>query len=526
MSGMIRLGIIGVVGSLLLVGCGVLDEDSPPCDVSPSGSLNAVISGIPTSGEAPLILTLDGSGSASGDGSCIRSYVWRLSIDNIPRRSSVPFKVALPPGNHGIELCVTNNNGNVDCTEEAIFVAAGNGSGYGLNVYDDRIIIFDTTELEEVFRLETIDFPSLEQFVKHVSWALLTYFQDDFDFSVLMFNRPYARRHPLGSAGSDGRLGGYYAVQNSITGLGPSHFFYSSLYDYAHQYGSEGRLQGVMLFSGRFPFWYGSILHEVMHRWGNYVIPVDDGNTFWEYHWGFSNVHGQLGGFDSRDLLRAARYDNAHGDAYEIVGGKFSPYDAHHLPMETSLHRYVEVYGPMELYLMGLIPLDEVPAIRAATDAEPVVVEYGNRHVYTVAKWEVYDQDRILEEFGPRNPPYGQAQTEFKAAVVLLVNDEYPAVEQELEKLSREVYRFSLRGNPSVAYETSFWQATGGRATMETNRLSLSRKAVPTPPNPTSPSPAAFEQLRSGHGGTIPPIYCEDPRHKRLPSRSHHEGAL
>lgn len=481
------------------------------CQAAPSGSPNAVMSDIPTSGTAPLRLSLDATGSSSGNGAGLMSHRWYLNASVLLHDGPGPHEVVLPPGNHRIQLDVTDANGNSDCIEKAIAVGLGGGSTYGVDVYDDRVITIDVANIIDAFDFDEDDSEDKGLFIQHVSWVLYTYFQDDFDFLLLLFSNDPSDSFLLGNKYSNVVIRAqYHGAQNSIAGLGPGNRLYSSHYDYTAQFGSKGRLQGTAVFGDRTMLWDGTGLHEIMHRWGNYMIPTAD-EEGWLYHWGLSSAYGQLGGFDLRYLEKAPRYNDVHGDAYRIVDGGFSPYGAW-IPGNANEHRYVDVYSPLELYLMGLVPIDDVPTIWAAPDAVPARVrEFGQvqeaSDAYIVPRWTAYDQERILREFGPRNPPYGQAQTEFKAAVVLMTTDGSPPTEQELQRFSRGVREFSLRGDDGVEDQTNFWEATGGRATMEMDRLSLSRKAVPTPPVAVSPTPAAFERLRRGEGIKAPPIH-------------------
>ena len=190
-----------------------------------------------------------------------------------------------------------------------------------------------------------------------------------------------------------------------------------------------------------------------MHRWANWVVPP-------YVHWGFINDHCILDGHNISTMI-------------DLGDGTYSH--------EFSPNPYV--YCPIELYLAGLIPPEDVPDFRVAVDGEWVWDEEGNNiieddngyRVFTASGFETYTVDDIIAEHGPRVPDTSKAQKDFRAAVVLLVGTDYPATAEILDRLSYDVSWQSHAGNRDHMFlqgAGNFFHATGGRARINMDGLS------------------------------------------------------
>ena len=161
-----------------------------------------------------------------------------------------------------------------------------------------------------------------------------------------------------------------------------------------------------------------------------------------------------------------------------------------------------EQYSPIELYLAGFIPPEEVPDFQTAEDGEWLFDERGNivkddngYRMFTASGFKTVTIEGIIADHGPRVPDHSQAQKDFRAAVILLVSEQYPATREKLERLSDDVSWFSHpakdESGPPV---TNFYEATGGRGTITMGGLSRpqsrtrARRLAPssfgTPPPP------------------------------------------
>ena len=317
-------------------------------------------------------------------------------------------------------------------------------------IYNDNVFILPVGGNLDV---EVVDLP-MERFATR----FFEYFSDAFDFLIFVPNLIAGNAlDPMVP-----RSARYWLVKNDVRGIGLHDFF-------SNRWGSAGQLQGAIGFawalddldSDQSELIWGPILHELMHRWGNNIVPPVP-------HFGFTSNNGALGGFDIDTLVD-------HG------GGTFSAvwgYDTER----------IVAYSPLELYLAGFVPPADVPDL--------VVVEDGHwlgHGRFTASRFTTYTIEDIIAEHGPRVPNHVESQKYFRAAVILLVSEEYPATRKILEVLSNDVTLFSHPGEDQFEWY-NFYEATGGRATITMDGLSQFRRsagskiAVPssfgTPPPP------------------------------------------
>ena len=73
-----------------------------------------------------------------------------------------------------------------------------------------------------------------------------------------------------------------------------------SVRDNGKGFGSRSRLRGVMQLPSASSLLLGHALHEIMHLWMDDIVVVP---TTHRGHWGFSSVHGVLGGFNKELLV-------------------------------------------------------------------------------------------------------------------------------------------------------------------------------------------------------------------------------
>ena len=242
----------------------------------------------------------------------------------------------------------------------------------------------------------------------------------------------------------------HYGVSNSVQGIGQPTFSYSD------DYGSAGKLQSIVHLGRSSALRSGPVLHEIMHRWGNYIVSASANG-----HWGFSSANGILGGFDVADLLDL-------GDG-RYSAGNIAPW---------GWAANIRPYSPIELYLAGMISPDKVPDLWVAEDGALLVDEDGNvvttengDKVFTAKAFRTYTIDDIIAEHGARVPDASKAQRSFRAAAVLLISDRHPVTNEILDSVSANVSWFSHRGeDESDGY--NFFEATGGRGTITMDGLS------------------------------------------------------
>ena len=279
------------------------------------------------------------------------------------------------------------------------------------------------------------------------------YFEDEFDFLFLVANIDtfvLPRRTLIYHF--------YQRVRNNVNGIG------ISISARGARLGSEETLQGAIALAHLNAFSRGPSLHELMHRWANFVLPSSS-----QGHWGFSSANGQLGGFDIADLV------DHGGDRYSA--GVVAP---------AGVAANWRPYSPIELYLAGFIPPEDVPDLWVAEDGKylvengrPVRTEDGD-NIFTASKVRTYAIEDFIAEHGERIPNSSQSQREFRAAAILLIDKDHPLVKWQLDAVSADIAAFSYAGADEDDETYNFYEATGGRATITMDGLSqFLRDTVP-----------------------------------------------
>jgi hypothetical protein len=273
-------------------------------------------------------------------------------------------------------------------------------------------------------------------------------FNDDFDFVFLVLNE-------TSIPSTTPYYGQLIKVSNSVTGLG------MGTYNGGTDYGSKGKLQAVMALTALTYVKSGPTLHEIMHNWGNFAIQTAtyQGGSINNYmpHWGFTggNTKGQLGGFKQSTLVAKG------SNTYEVEAfGSFAN-GGNGLP-----------YNQLEMYFMGMIPVSEVESfdvfsnISSATDGSNGKVEFvaTTRTTWNAAK--------ITADLGARNPSNTSSQKQFRALFVVLT----PTALNETQwtSIDDQVSWFSKTESDGNANLYNFWEATNGKATINTSDIHLS----------------------------------------------------
>ncbi len=153
-------------------------------------------------------------------------------------------------------------------------------------------------------------------------------------------------------------------------------------------------------------------MHELTHQWAAHIISGDG-------HWGAISANSPLGGFNVATL-------KSHEDGtYTACYGNNSlsnPPDAYGRPIP-----------PIDLYLAGLVPPEEVPDLgqferyRKLDSADFCDGSTG----LLATSIRTHSIDDIIERYGNRFPDHSQSQKDFRAAVILLVNKEHPPVRRD-----------------------------------------------------------------------------------------------
>ena len=262
-----------------------------------------------------------------------------------------------------------------------------------------------------------------------ISKKVYEHFKDDFDFIFVLSNEQQV---------PDGLYAGIsYKVQNDVEGIG------SGIYNGSSSYGSEGRLKSVIHMPVPGFIVNGPFLHEIAHYWGNQgFIPTTVGG-----HWGYANVGGQLGGFnelvDLGNNTYQGKMEGENGFGTFANGGNSVP------------------YGNLELYLMGLIDVNELNDIQYAENPESKGSgKFTADNIITLTVAE------LISEHGSRVPSLQNSQKEFNAITVVLSHEKMS--DSTLATISTNLENFARKSAPDSSWNGlfNFWQATGERASI------------------------------------------------------------
>lgn len=284
-----------------------------------------------------------------------------------------------------------------------------------------------------------------------ITSKLYQFFEDDFDVIMLITNEQ-DRPTTIPYYGSN------MVIANSVKGIG------KPIYSSASYYGSEGKLFSIMYLPYLDAIKFGPTLHEFCHCWANYAIPTAVGG-----HWGIcgGNTKGQLGGFKQSTLMTN-------------VDGIANKYSAESFGVNANGGNSVP-YNEMELYLMGMLPIDSVHEFDAFPEVPSETFEYydeSRTRISFISNTRIhYTQAKIIEELGVRVPDYKSSQKSFKALFVVLSRK--PLTKDEWTKYEEGIEWFCKPGKGGINGLYNFWEATRGIGSINPSNLSASLKAAP-----------------------------------------------
>ena len=242
----------------------------------------------------------------------------------------------------------------------------------------------------------------------------------------------------------------FISASNDVRGIG------RPVFSRSREYGSEGKLQGIIVLHEYRSLLTQVMVHELTHRWAAHILNSD-------VHWGRISANSPLGGFNVATL-------KSHEDgSYTACYGNNSlsnPPDVYGLPMP-----------PIDLYLAGLVPPEEVPdLVQFEGSREFYPADFCDGSIGLIAtSIRTHSIDDIIERYGNRFPDHSQSQKDFRAAVILLVNKKHPPVRSRLDRVSHDAAFFSQLEPVSrngTLEQYNFYEFTGGRATLTAAGLS------------------------------------------------------
>jgi hypothetical protein len=302
---------------------------------------------------------------------------------------------------------------------------------------DRRSVVLEVPQLE----FEAYLLGRFTSVAPPVATRLYRHFRDTFDFLLIVNNRA-EKPVPSPVAGESS------VITNDVGGLG-----LASDLDLAELRGLPpvDELEFVLYLPNYLALTNGPSLHELMHRWGNYIVDVAEAPG----HWGFSNVGGQLGGFTDGTLE-----DLGDGtfSAANATGGRFWP---------NSNGGNVIPYAPLELYLMGLLPPEAVPPLSFAMNPSWLDDAHG---VFRTDGFVTLTASELAATWGPRVPDSGFSQKRFRTLIVLVTS---PDEAVDYAEWSARVADFVAERESdywdpfSSGRLHNFWSATGGLASLD-----------------------------------------------------------
>ena len=279
---------------------------------------------------------------------------------------------------------------------------------------------------------------------------LYTMFKDEFDFILFVLNESKSPNEISAE---------YISVSNNVEGIGKAKF------DYSSQYGSAGKLKGVIQFNALTQEIFDQcFLHELMHNWGNYLLETgfeDQG------HWGFigGSNNGQLGGFKQSSLEELGH------NRYKVASFGFDANNGNNVP-----------YSELELYLMGMIPLNAVNPFDVFSFDEVNLEEFLKQtvaqHTFIPNSFNTfqasirtkYDQNKLLETAkGPRIPSSATSQKHFRVLTVVLTPK--PLTDLQWNTVDKIAEKLEFNGSDNAHNSYNFWEATRGNGTIQTGDL-------------------------------------------------------
>ena len=314
---------------------------------------------------------------------------------------------------------------DIDAVEDSIFVD-------GPRIYNDNLFVMPVEK-------GTYD-PA----------AFYQHFEDEFDF--LMFV-------PADPTFFDTEAAGWFSLaRNDVQGINIATISQSG------SFGSAGKLQGTITFKEIIEI-SNIASHEIMHRWAAFILPskVSDG-----VHW---LTFGNMGG-----VMDGGYFTTPFEEIVDLGDGQYSA--------EFLIGRG---YSPLELYLAGFIPPEDVPEFWVAANGEWVEAPWDvdtdprqpRRVVFAASEIKRYTIDDVIAAHGRRIPEASESQRQFRAAAILLIDEAHPTVDTELlDLVSAAVAWFSHPGvlESSEYWSENFYESTGGRATLIMDGLSQLQK--------------------------------------------------
>ena len=281
-------------------------------------------------------------------------------------------------------------------------------------------------------------------------------YEDNYDFIAVFTDFPSS-------------YNGAYLVSRNIKGIGIG----LEEVDNTNNYGSKGRLKTVSYLSNSVydlqdnKLYYGTwvpsdsllatLLHEIGHHWCCYAgkqLGMVHTSNLAAGHWRISAGHPR----DEKDESASLDTDGDVLGGIDVINNNDDTVTFVDVSGVSGFHKF----HPFTLYLMGLIPKEEVNPILyfESIDGKSFISLFGYQGSSVIEvkkKWITIDD--LINVEGERIPDFSSSQKDFRMAVILVI-EKGNEVSPEAIKIMNE-----------IADKFPDWwnRATDGRSTMSTN---------------------------------------------------------
>ncbi len=324
--------------------------------------------------------------------------------------------------------------------------------GGGLWATEYGLFIEDSLQTQKTFPGYPVTDKSWAYLMKPASNLLYSRLPDAYDFLVVTPATALWLPNPLLSE----RVPNASSVRNDVQGVG------MTLFDNSAGWGSPARLKTVVYYSNG-PF--NLLAHELGHKWMAYLDSLTFSNGACGVHWAeHQTIGGNMG-------LWPKVIESPPGVFAGVMQHKPDAFNAS--------------YSDLDLYLMGLKPLNEVPLLKRLNNPDytnPDSVRYTS--ITTIAPAS------LPMRYGTRRPAYPEAQRDFTMATVIV---------KPLGWTDAEFAYFSLLARHAAdtlddgfGYNYNFEKAARKLCTLESKMYTPT--GIPSVPVLTSPADGASGQ--------------------------------
>ena len=262
------------------------------------------------------------------------------------------------------------------------------------------------------------------------------HFGDDYDFLAVIYEGFQTNAHHI-------------QAKQPVKGIG------GPLFDQTAFYGSAGKLSGLNIFP--LPLFFDGAshvyLHELGHQWINYLtLPAFQNST---PHWPVSDFASGMMGFSIGTAKAGGLFPfnpvQQDADTWKLIPVNGTP-----------------VFNDLELYLMGLLPAEEV--------ADHFIFENQNQPLQTNAIWKGPVSDLtiedIIQQYGAREPGVNNSPKEFRQGTIIVTAAPLTAIEMSFYDFFSARAELEQEVNVSSAFSKyigkPFYLSTGQRAKLKT----------------------------------------------------------